>query len=399
MIARRSLLAGLGSGLVLAAAGASASFAASGPAGAGGSAGRFVLVILRGALDGLAAVPPLDDPAYRRLRGALALPEPGAAGGALPLTGGFGLHPSLPGLSRHWQADSLVIQHATATPYRDRSHFDGQDMLESGTGALFSRTGWLGRALAQMPGRTGLGISRTVPLVLRGAPGSGSWAPGVADSADEGTLARLMDLYQGDALLGPALARAVATERVADEAAMMSADGDPDAMMARTARRGQAPGAAWAGLASAAAGLMAAPDGPAAAVLSFDGWDTHANQGAEQGLLAGRLGALDRALGALETGLGPLWGSTAVVVATEFGRTVRVNGTGGTDHGTGGVGFALGGAFAGRGGLMGDWPGLARLHEDRDLIPANDLRDLFALGLNRAFGFDPGELRRTVFGV
>lgn len=389
MTHRRSFLTGLGAGIVLSAAGATASFAGSSAAGRG----QFVLVILRGAMDGLAAVPPIGDRHYRDLRGDLALAAAGGPEGVLPLVDGFGLHPALSGLHGLWGAQELSVMHACATPYRDRSHFDGQDVLEGGTERLFATSGWLGRALGILagdgPAVPGVAIARTIPLVLRGAAGASSWTPGIAPDADPEMLARLMDLYADDPLLGPALARAVETDAIAD------------GMMGGTSGRGGRAGGAGAyvPIAEAAARILSAPDAPAAAVLSFDGWDTHANQGAARGLLAGRLEALDQALTALRTGLGTRWASTAVVVATEFGRTVRVNGTGGTDHGTGGVAFALGGAMRGRGGLTGDWPGLGRLYQDRDLIPANDIRTLFATAMEAAWRLPREAAMREVFAA
>ncbi len=392
MTHRRSFLTGLGAGLVLSATGATASFAGSSDA----ARGQLVLVILRGALDGLAAVPPVGDRHYRDLRGALALDAGGGAEGVLPLTDGFGLHPALTGLHGLWGAGQLAVMHACATPYRDRSHFDGQDVLEGGTDRLFATSGWLGRSLGLLSGTgpavAGVAIARTIPLVLRGAAGASSWTPGIAPDADPEMLARLMDLYADDPLLGPALARAVETDAIAD--GMTGSTGGRAGQGGRAGAAG-----AYVAIAEAAARILSAPEAPAAAVLSFDGWDTHANQGAGRGLLAGRLEALDRALTALRTGLGPRWERTAVVVATEFGRTVRVNGTGGTDHGTGGAAFALGGALAGRGGLMGDWPGLARLYQDRDLIPANDLRTLFATAMDAAWGLPRETTLREVFAA
>lgn len=329
----------------------------------------LVLVVLRGALDGLAAVPPLADPDYRRLRGALALPEPGAADGALPLADGFALHPKLAFLHERWAERELAVLHATSTPYRDRSHFDAQDLLESGGDRVFGAdTGWLSRALARRGRGVGVSVGATVPLVLRGPGEATSWSPSVAPPADDDTLARLADLYADDPALSADLAEATRTASLLDGQ-----------------RRGRDGG--WRALTEAAARLLLAPDGPTAAVVSLDGWDTHANQGAGQGLLATRLGALDEALSALRAALGDAWARTAVVVATEFGRTVAVNGTAGTDHGTGGVAFALGGPVRG-GRLLGDWPGLARRWEDRDLLPANDVRALFAGVLRDAWGVD-----------
>lgn len=329
---------------------------------------KLVVVVLRGALDGLAAVAPLGDPDYRRLRGDLALPEPGAEHGALPLTQGFALHPRLGFLHERWGEGELAFLHAASTPYRDRSHFDGQDVLESGGDQVFGTdTGWLSRALA-LRGGTGISVGATVPLVLRGPGQATSWSPSVAPPADDDTLARLADLYAEDQVLSVDLAEAVKT------AGLLDAHG-----------RGRDGG--WRTVVEAGAQLLLAPDGPAAAVVSLDGWDTHAGQGAAEGQLANRLGNLDEALRALRDALGEDWQRTTVVVATEFGRTVAINGTDGTDHGTGGVAFVLGGRVRG-GRMLGDWPTLGRLHEGRDLLPANDVRALFAGVLLDTWGID-----------
>jgi uncharacterized protein (DUF1501 family) len=345
---------------------------------------KLVLVILRGAMDGLAAVAPLSDPRYNALRGRLAL----HANQTLALSEGFALHPRLAFLKQSWDARELAILHAAATPYRERSHFDGQDVLENGGARAFAaQDGWLNRALALTPGARGLAIADTVPLVLRGAAPASSWAPSVAPDASADTLMRLADLYTGDALLGPALAEALRTQTVVNETG--AGDMAPNA-------RGRLGPAAYRAVAEPAARLLSAPDGPACAVLAFDGWDTHANQGAEDGLLALRLQGLDAALRALKDGLGAHWANTMVLVATEFGRTVAVNGTGGTDHGAGGVAFALGGGVRG-GRFIGDWPTLASLHEGRDLTPANDLRAFFAAALRDHWGLDRADLAARVF--
>jgi uncharacterized protein (DUF1501 family) len=289
-----------------------------------------------------------------------------------------------------WQKGQMSFMHAAASPYRERSHFDAQDILEAGTAQLASaRSGWMNRALAMLPtgpNQEGVAIGRTIPLVLRGPAKATSWAPPLAPESDSDTLARLGDLYAGDAMLSNALAMAIETDRIADGGSMM--DGG-----AGRGRQG-----AYAPLASAAARILAAPGGPAAAVVSLEGWDTHANQGGAQGQLANRLEALDVAIKALREGLGPVWANTTVVIATEFGRTARVNGTGGTDHGTGGVSFLLGGAVEGS-RMLGDWPGLSRLYEDRDLVPANDVRHLFAQGLTQAWGLDRQAVLSGVFSA
>ena len=353
---------------------------------------KFVLVILRGALDGLAALAPFGDAHYRAARGKLALSPPGEAGGVLPLTEGFGLHPDLAFLHQQWTSGELAIVPACASPYRERSHFDAQDVLETGAAEVFGASdGWLGRALTALPPelkREAVAISGSLPLVLRGSASATSWAPSFAPSASEDTLSRLMDLYAGDALLGPALASAIETNSIASASGMDGMDGKG---------RRNGPGA-YKGLAEAAARLMSAEGGPAASVLSFDGWDTHANQGAANGQLALRLAGLDSALRALKDGLGAHWPNTVVAVVTEFGRTVAENGTGGTDHGTGSAAFLLGGAVSG-GKFGGDWPGLApkALFEGRDLAPANDIRSVFMAVLQDHWGLDRDTLSRTVF--
>jgi len=353
-------------------------------------------VILRGAMDGLAAVAPYGDAAYRSARGRLAIDPPGSGDtGLLPLVDGFGLNPRLPFLHELWREREMAFMHACATPYRDRSHFDGQDVLESGSNRVFSATdGWLNRALAarpnqapnQAPNREGIAIATTVPLVLRGAAPSSSWAPSNAPSAGQDTLARLMDLYAGDALLAPALASAVHNQQTVSDSPIMAAGGERPNTGVQVR------------LAEAAARLLVAPNGPAAAVLSLDGWDTHANQGTLQGALALRLAGLDNSLRALKSGLGPRWADTVVVVATEFGRTVAENGTGGTDHGTGSLAFVLGGAVRGA-QMLGDWPTLARsaLYEGRDLAPVNDLRGLLMAVLSEHWSIEPEMLQRQVF--
>ena len=353
---------------------------------------KFVLVILRGALDGLAALAPFGDAHYRAARGKLALSPPGEASGVLPLTEGFGLHPDLAFLHQQWTSGELAIVPACASPYRERSHFDAQDVLETGAAEVFGASdGWLGRALTALPPelkREAVAISGSLPLVLRGSVSATSWAPSFAPSASEDTLSRLMDLYAGDALLGPALASAIETNAIASASGMDGMDGKG---------RRNGPGA-YKGLAEAAARLMSAEGGPAAAVLSFDGWDTHANQGAANGQLALRLAGLDAAMRALKDGLGAHWPNTVVAVVTEFGRTVAENGTGGTDHGTGSAAFLLGGAVSG-GQFGGDWPGLApkSLFEGRDLAPANDIRSVFMVVLQDHWGLDRDTLSRIVF--
>ncbi len=327
---------------------------------------RFVLVVLRGALDGLAAVPAYGDSQYTRARGELTIESR-----EHKLDGMFALHPSLAHLHEMHRAKELIAFHAIATPYRERSHFDGQDLLENGTtNPAGARDGWLNRALAVLPDaqrrdseQLALAISQNVPLVLRGEARVGSWAPSRLPETDGDTLQRIADLYANDPYFATRLQTALAAENAAE------------GMSARGGRRN--PLNALAPMAEAAGRFLAANDGPRIAAIESGGWDTHANQGAEDGQLALRLRGLDNALQALRASLADAWRHTAVAVVTEFGRTVAVNGTRGTDHGTATCAFLLGGAIAG-GRVIADWPGLAQqsLHQGRDLRATNDLRSM-----------------------
>lgn len=355
---------------------------------ANGRKPRFVFVILRGALDGLAAVPACGDPAYADLRGGLAVGRPGTDGGGLPLDGFFALHPSLSFMQQSYAARELIVFHAVASPYRDRSHFDGQNVLETGYPQPHAvETGWLNRALAAMPAAAatekerGISIAPTAPLVMRGPAAVTSWSPSHLAPLDDDTLQRISDLYSRDPVLGQKLAEALAAEVIADQAVA------PDPMMAagttRTdraagkpllTRRGK-PGAQYAEIVKATARFLRQEDGPQVAVFDTTGWDTHFNEGGAKGQLAARLATLDSALSGLKTGLGPVWSDTAVLLATEFGRTVAENGTRGTDHGTATAAYLLGGAVKG-GRVVADWPGLSprKLYQNRDLEPTLDLR-------------------------
>jgi uncharacterized protein (DUF1501 family) len=337
----------------------------------------FVVVILRGALDGLSAVPPCADPDYLPARGPIAIARPNQPGGALDLDGFFGLHPSLTLLHQRWQAGELLVAHAVASPYRERSHFDGQNVLENG-GDRPSGTasGWLNRALGALAGRgvDGLALGQNVPLILRGPVPVGSWAPSKLPEVGADLIARLRDLYSDDATLSARLDEAARIEALADNQA------SPDGAMAKPGGGGIA---RLTEIAETAGRMIAAPGGPRIAVFDATGWDTHAGEGAAEGQLAGRLSGLDQVLDALRRGLDSEWPRTAVLVCTEFGRTVQVNGTRGTDHGTGAAAFVLGGAVRG-GRVLADWPGLKEKlrYEGRDLRPTTDLRAL-AMGLLR----------------
>lgn len=384
MISRRKFLQTLAAGSL---AGALPGLAFAAP---GRGRQRLVLVILRGGLDGLAAVVPYGDPAYESARRGLALAPPGDREGLRDLDGFFALHPKLRALHGHYGKGELIALHAVASPYRQRSHFDAQNVLELGlVSPGESRQGWLNRALPLLAAENAssaedyaMAIGQSVSLVLRGPEKVGSWAPASLPGPDGDLMERLVALYDGDAFLGPRLEAALSADRMAG--------GSPG-------RRGR-PGEQFGRLAQAAARMLADTSGPRIAVLEAGGWDSHANQGREGGALARRLGRLDEGLSKLAAGMGPAWQHTVVLVVTEFGRTVAMNGTRGTDHGTAGMALVLGGAVNG-GRVLGDWPGLARggLRDGRDLAPATDLRSVYKGILRDHLGITHADLESRVF--
>lgn len=369
----------------------------------GGSA-RLVVVILRGALDGLAAVPPYADPDYAQLHRELAIAAPGVADGALALDGTFGLHPSFAFLHERYLAGEVVVFDAVASPYRDRSHFDGQNVLENGlTKPIGTADGWLNRALAALPrgaghpGERAVAISQNVPLILRGEAPVISKSPQSTPDVDDELLARLADLYSKDDWFSARLSEAVQTDKMVDRGGPMTG-AQPSMADARAATVKPAAPDRVSGVARMAGTLMRSEGGPEVAVIEAGGWDTHANQGGAQGALAQRLAGLDKALRALQGELAPLWPQTAVLVVTEFGRTAAMNGTRGTDHGTGGCAFLVGGAVRG-GRVIADWPGLARtaLLDGRDLRPTLDLRSVFKGVLGEHMHVDAKTLANRIF--
>ena len=344
---------------------------------------RFVFVLLRGGLDGLAAVPAIGDPDFAAARGPLA--NFGAPPLALDGTP-FALHPALSSMHSLYRSGELAVVHAVGLAYRERSHFDAQQVLESGGSQPYQlTTGWLGRALAAHGNRAGLALTTAVPLVLRGSERIDTWAPSALPEPSPDLVARLELLYAGDAALAQALARAKALR---EQPGMNEGPGNAGGRAAAVA------------LARKAAEVIAAAQGPRVAVLEMGGWDTHANQAAPAGALANNLRTLDAALAALRESLGAAWSRTVVVVATEFGREVAVNGTQGSDHGSGGAAFVLGGAVHG-GRVLTDWPGLARAqrYEGRDLRVTTDLRSVLKGVLGEHLRLPNAVIERTVFPV
>jgi uncharacterized protein (DUF1501 family) len=359
---------------------------------------RLVVVILRGAMDGLAAVPPHGDRDYRALRGDLAIAAPGQGDGAIDLDGFFGLHPSLAPLHDVYAKRQLAIVHAVATPYRDRSHFDGQDLLENGTVTPHAaHDGWLNRALGLVGGSQtlGLAVGQSVPLILRGQAAVTSWSPVKLPEVSAEFLNRVADLYRNDPVFAPALAMGLGDQALVDKVSDAPGADDGGGVKMNMLRRG-------AGLVktvtSTVGKLLADPAGPRVAVIDVPGWDTHANQGTAAGRLAPVLAGLADGLVDLQQVMAPVWNKTVVLTLTEFGRTAHPNGTGGTDHGTATAAFVMGGAVNG-GRVVAKWPGLsnAQLYQSRDLAPTADTRSICKAILRDHLGLPPAAIDRVVF--
>ncbi len=336
------------------------------------TARRFVFIIQRGAADGLATIMPTGDPELPRLRAAL------IAEGGTRLDSMFTAHPALVAISDLYQQREALFAHAIATPYRDRSHFDAQNVLETGGPKPYHlNDGWLNRLLTLLPksAAQAMALSATIPVALRGAVEVGSYAPSNLPEAREDLKSRVAMLYESDPMLHELWQQAQATQAMAGDSA--GGKRDPAALGTLAAR-------------------MLGGDGSArVAMIETLGWDTHFGQA---GRLANELKGLDALIGALRAGLGDQWRQTIVLVATEFGRTAAANGTGGTDHGTASAAMLLGGAVQG-GRVIADWPGLAanRLYEGRDLRATMSLDSFIAGALAEHYQLDAARVATRLF--
>jgi uncharacterized protein (DUF1501 family) len=335
---------------------------------------RFVFIIQRGAADGLNIVIPYADPAYATLRGGLAI-DPSQA---TKLDGTFALHRALVETAKMYGNRQAMFVHAVASPYRDRSHFDGQNVLETGGAQPYQvKDGWLNRLVTMMPDARddAIAIAATVPMALRGPAQITSYAPSSLPAPSDDLLLRVGQLYAADPQLHPLWSAALEARSLAEGSAARQ---DP------------------ASLGKLTASFLVKANGPRIAMLETGGWDTHSGQ---EGRLAAQLKALDTLLASLRDGLGGAWAQTTVLIATEFGRTAAANGTGGTDHGTGSVAMLVGGGVKG-GRVVADWPGLApsALYENRDLRPTATMDGLIAGVAGESLGLDPEHVARTLFG-
>lgn len=336
---------------------------------------RLLLLVMRGATDGLALAAPLADPAFRAARSKWI----DTYADAPKLDGTFSLHPALAETARLYGAGDALFVHAVATGYRERSHFDAQNLLETGGNKPFERRdGFLNRFLGLLEGSQSpaIALASALPLALRGSNPASTYAPTTLPKASEALLERLPDLYAGDPQLAGLWQQAQQTEAIADTSDMNSL------------KRAQDAG-------TLAARMLSDPKGARVVMLDLPGWDTHANQLV---MLQRRFSQFDGLMAAFRKDIGSVWDNTLVLVVTEFGRTVAINGTNGTDHGTGSAAMLMGGAVRG-GRVLADWPGLAagQLYEGRDLKPTISLEALTSGALAGHFGLDAEKVMRTLY--
>jgi uncharacterized protein (DUF1501 family) len=343
---------------------------------------RLILLNLRGALDGLHALAPYMDKDYHKLRPSLGLGAAGTERSVIDLNGSFGMHPALKPLEALYRNKELLFIPAISTQYRQRSHFEAQDMLEGGGAAPYQQnTGWLNRAIVEMGGpsrRIGLSLGPTIPLIMRGAADIRTWSDSRLPEVDEGFLNRINALYENDPIFHKAFTQA---QQDKNKSSMMENMNRGNGRFDLSLR--------------AALTMLKDKDGPRIAVIEAGGWDTHYGQERRLNKLFGELAS---SILLMKAELGPLWKDTAIMVVSEFGRTAAENGSNGTDHGTGGLALLAGGAVNG-GKIRGEWPGLSRaaLLDERDLAPANQLESLFKATLVQHLSLTEAQIEDSVF--
>ena len=358
---------------------------------------KMIVVMMRGAVDGLSVVAPYAEPNYYRLRPAIAVPRPGEENGAIDLDGHFGLNPALASLQPLWREGKLAFVHASGSPDATRSHFDAQDYLESGTpGRKSTQDGWMNRLLGNLPGNTtstrGIAVGPLMPRILSGQVAASNIASGAA-----GTKATALDRPQvGDAFDkmysgNDKYSQAYQQSQQAHQEVMISLDDEMEA-----ANGGAPLPNGFPDDAERLAKLMRKDPNVQLAFLAVGGWDTHANQGTVKGQLANRLSPLGLGLANLARQLGPMFDDTTIVVMSEFGRTAKQNGNNGTDHGHGNVMWVLGGKVNG-GKVHADWRGMedGQLHEGRDLPVTTDFREVLAQVAERHLQLPDGRLHHV----
>jgi len=340
---------------------------------------RFVFILLRGGMDGMGALPPIGDKTFTSLKG-----RDTSYDDYHKLDGDFALHPSLKHMHSLYKDKQAIFVPAMASPYRTRSHFDAQDLLEYGTASKTSlRSGWLARVANNTTGskETAVAISNSLPIGLQGSNKTLAWAPARFRGPEDTFLNRLSSLYENNPAMAKSLQMAIKSEKIADS-------------MSMGAKSGKAARKDFVELNKAAGRFLTTKDGPTLAMLEMGGWDTHSSQVTR---LKQQFDTLDSGIAALQDSLGKEWENTVIFVSSEFGRTANYNGTAGTDHGTAGTGFLLGGAVKG-GRIYGDWPGLktSALYRERDLMPANNCYSVIGGLMHDHLGFDSKEVRSSI---
>ncbi|MDD1826068.1 DUF1501 domain-containing protein [Photobacterium sp. ZSDE20] len=344
----------------------------------------FVWISLRGAMDGLNVVVPHADPDYVDLRPNIGL-KPNQL---LKLDSFFGLHPSLKSCHQWYENKELSFVHACSTAYRERSHFDGQKILENGTSDPFNTEGWLSRLLSLSSEKyDGIAIDSGLPLIMQGKSTVASWYPNRLKTRDKQT-ELLEELFQSDQMLSSNFESVMKIDELVGD---------------------QGVGKQFKSLMSKTGDILSADNGPNIAAVELGGWDTHANQGSVNGRLSNQLKTLDAGLAALKESLGSRWNNTVIIAASEFGRTAKENGTKGTDHGTGNVMLVAGSAMANKasnissssaslGQVIANWPGLSQenLYQGRDLKPTTDMRGVIKGVLNQHLSIEEKQLN-TIF--
>jgi uncharacterized protein (DUF1501 family) len=329
---------------------------------------RLLVVLLRGGLDGLAAVPPLADKNLSKIRKDVLVQ------GANDLDGFFGIHPNLKFLENEYHSGNAAFVHATSFPYTGRSHFDGQNIMETGSEQAYAVTsGWVGRAM-NAAGFSSLAVSLPIPIILRGNEVNSNYFPTNFSKATKKEYAEVEKMWKSDSQLNGML------KDISSRDTMKHGRGDT------------------IDLVGYAASQMHKKNGPRVGLLEIDGFDTHALQGNEQGEHAELLEDLDNILRVFKERMGPLYDDTAIVTVTEFGRTAFENGTQGTDHGWASSMILAGGLVKGK-QVVSDWPGLSKrnLFEDRDLTMTIDARDIYAEVIKTVFDLEDDVISEHVF--
>jgi len=331
---------------------------------------NLICIILRGGMDGLSAVTRPNDPELLASRSSV------MSKNTLSLTDGFALHPVLKNIHGLFHAGELSFMHACGLPFRDRSHFKSQDILESGLKQAHPITGWLGRAMENSHRKLeAVAYGSTVPLLLKGSASCFNWSNPKMTTHDDRVLEVMRkQLYDGEKPLITAMQQENRLRELISKDRSKRPSKDPFEIIGS---------------------LVAKANGPDIGVISMTGWDTHDDQARR---IRKELIKLDTGVGTLREYLKDVWHETVIIIASEFGRSVRQNGTQGTDHGTGGVVFIAGGGVDG-GQSLGEWPGLrdGQLYAGRDLFPANDIRDVFANVLVNHIGLPHRTITQDIF--